>query len=111
MNKIPKRWLKNTSWTAGFMVLLIILLIVFQYIEVIEFVNQGRQTIWGIILFILAWPVMTSLVVVTFEQASGMSAFLMALVLGVGFFINVLYFITIGSLVHWILPMNPYSKK
>lgn len=110
MNKISRPWLKSVSITVAAMIAVVLVLIIFQQIEVISFVENGRQTLWGIILFLFTWPLLTAFVVVTFEQISGMGMFLIALLLGIGLFLNILYMIGIGSVVTFLLPKNPYKS-
>lgn len=110
MNKISQLWIKNVSIAIVAMVLAVILLILCQQIEMISFVENGRQTPWGIALFLLIWPLLGAFVIVTFEQIAGMGIFLIALLLGIGLFLNIIYMIGIGSLIHFFIPKNPYKS-
>lgn len=110
MNKISQPWFKNVSISIATMLALVILLIIFQHIELISFVENGRQTLWGIVLFLFLWPLLMAFVIVTFEQMAGMGIFLIALLLGVGLFLNIIYMMGIGSLIHFFLPKNPYKS-
>lgn len=110
MNKISQPWVKNVSISLAVMIAMVLLLFIFQHIELISFVENGRQTPWGIVLFLFLWPLLMAFVIVTFEQAAGMGIFLIALLLGAGLFLNIIYMMGIGSLIHFFLPKNPYKS-
>ena len=92
------------------MVFAIISLWLLQYFGVITFVEQGRQTFWGIIFFLLTWPTLSTLVISTFEQMAGMATPFVVVIFGLGIVSNAAYAFGIGAVVSLLIPKNPFTN-